>query len=103
MYKRQVQTGSMKNAINPGDMILVKSNSEIQLNDIITFKQGEDFVTHRVIEVYSETYVTKGDANNTKDEPITKNQVVGKVVKIFPGFGIIPVSYTHLDVYKRQY
>lgn len=85
----EVQTGSMKNAINPGDMILVKSNSEIQLNDIITFKQGEDFVTHRVIEVYSETYVTKGDANNTKDEPITKNQVVGKVVKIFPGFGII--------------
>ena len=35
------------------------------------------------------TYVTKGDANNSKDEPISKEQIVGKVVKIIPGFGII--------------
>ena len=85
----EVQTGSMSTTINPGDMILVKSDPDIQLNDIITYKQDGEFITHRVIEVYNETYVTQGDANNDKDDPITKSQVVGKVVKIFPGFGII--------------
>ena len=85
----EVQTGSMKDAINPGDMIVVKNEPDIKLNDIITYKEGNEFITHRVIEVYNETYVTQGDANNTKDKPITKSQVVGKVVKILPGFGII--------------
>ena len=85
----EVQTGSMKKAINPGDMIVVKSEPDIKLNDIITYKEGSEFITHRVIEVYNETYVTQGDANNTKDKPITKNQVVGKVIKVLPKFGII--------------
>ena len=85
----EVQTGSMKKAINPGDMIIVKSEPDIKLNDIITYKEGSEFITHRVIEVYNETYVTQGDANNTKDKPITKNQVVGKVIKVLPKFGII--------------
>ena len=85
----EVQTGSMKNYINPGDWIIVKSSSDIKLKDVITYKQGEDFITHRVIGVYNDTFVTKGDANNTKDDPIDKKQIVGKVVKIIPHFGIL--------------
>lgn len=85
----EVQTGSMKDEINPGDWIIVKSSSSIKLNDVVTYKQGEDFITHRVIGVYNDTYVTKGDANNTKDDPIDKKQIVGKVVKIIPHFGIL--------------
>lgn len=84
----EVQTGSMKDAINPGDWIIVKSASNIKLNDVITYKQGNDFITHRVIGVYNDTYVTKGDANNSKDDPIDKKQIVGKVVKTIPNFGI---------------
>lgn len=85
----EVQTGSMKNYINPGDWIIVKSSSNIKLKDVITYKQGKDFITHRVIGVYNDTFVTKGDANNTKDDPIDKKQIVGKVVKIIPHFGIL--------------
>lgn len=85
----EVQTGSMKDAINPGDWIIVKASSSIKLNDVITYKQGEEFITHRVIGAYNDTFVTKGDANNTKDDPIDKKQIVGKVVKIIPYFGIL--------------
>ena len=85
----EVQTGSMKDAINPGDWIIVKSSSNIKLNDVVTYKQGEDFITHRVIGAYNDTFVTKGDANNTKDDPIDKKQIVVKVVKIIPHFGIL--------------
>lgn len=85
----EVQTGSMRDEIDVGDWIIVKYSSDIKLNDIITYKKEDSFITHRVIEEYSDTYVTKGDANNTKDDPISKDQVVGKVVKILPNFGII--------------
>ena len=84
----EVQTGSMKDAINPGDWIIVKSTSSIKLNDVITYKQGKDFITHRVIGAYNDTFITKGDANNSKDEPIDKKQIVGKVVKIKDGSGV---------------
>lgn len=85
----EVQTGSMHGTIEAGDWIIVKATKDVERNDIITYKHGNDFVTHRVIEKYKGSYVTKGDANNTKDEPIDKDQVVGKVVKKLPGFGIL--------------
>lgn len=85
----EVQTGSMKPEINPGDWIIVKSSKNINLKDIITYKKDGEFITHRVIGTYNSTYVTKGDANNSKDDPIDAKQVVGKVVKILPTFGIL--------------
>lgn len=85
----EVQTGSMADAINPGDWIIVKRSNDIKLGDIITFEKGNDYITHRVIESYKGTYVTKGDANNSKDDAINQAQIVGKVVKILPSFGII--------------
>lgn len=84
----EVQTGSMADTINPGDWIIVKYQRSINLKDIVTYEQNGSFITHRVVEVYKETLVTKGDFNNTKDDPIKRSQVVGKVIKILPNFGI---------------
>ena len=85
----EVQTGSMVPAVNINDLVIVKIDDSPRINDIITYKKGNSFITHRVIESYRETYVTKGDANNTKDESIKKSQIVGKVVKVIPNFGAI--------------
>lgn len=85
----EVQTGSMYDQINIGDWIIVKLNEKINLNDIITYESNGSYVTHRVIEIYGDTYITKGDANNSKDEPISGSSIVGKVVNILPRFGII--------------
>lgn len=85
----EVQTGSMVPAININDLVIVKIDKSPKLKDIITYKKGNAFITHRVVEAYKETYVTKGDANNTKDEAIKKDQIVGKVIKIIPNFGTI--------------
>ena len=78
----EVQTGSMSGEIESGDWVVVKVTKDIELDDIITFKQGDEFTTHRVIEKYNDTYVTKGDVNNSKDQPITDDDIVGKVVKV---------------------
>lgn len=85
----EVQTGSMSDAINAGDWIIVKEDSNIKLNDIVTFEHKGEYITHRVIESYNGTFVTKGDANTAKDSPISKDQIVGKVVKVLPHFGIL--------------
>lgn len=85
----EVQTGSMVPAININDLVIVKIDKSPKLNDIITYKKGNAFITHRVVEAYKETYVTKGDANNTKDVAIKKDQIVGKVIKVIPNFGTI--------------
>ena len=89
----EVQTGSMADTINPGDWILVKTTKNIELNDIITYSEDGEFITHRVVETYKDRYITKGDANNSKDDPINKEQIVGKVSKILPGLGIIRKTF----------
>ena len=85
----EVQTGSMHGTIESGDWIVVKTNRDVNIGDIVTYKHGNDFITHRIIESYKGTYITKGDANNAKDDPIDQSQIVGRVVKILHGFGIL--------------
>ena len=85
----EVQTGSMSGTIEPGDWIIIKDTKNVKIGDIITYRHSNDFITHRVIESHGGTYVTKGDVNNTHDEPIDQSQIVGKVVKIMGGFGFL--------------
>lgn len=89
----EVQTGSMADTINPGDWIIVKYSNDIKVDDIVTYKKNGEFITHRVVEAYGGTFVTRGDANSSKDDAIGKNQIVGEVVKILPGFGIIRKTF----------
>ncbi|MEG1351432.1 MAG: signal peptidase I [Bacilli bacterium] len=76
----QVKTGSMTGEIEKDDLIIVKLTNKVVENDIITFKDNKDFITHRLIKINNNQLLTKGDANNTLDEPINKTQVIGKVV-----------------------
>ena len=80
----QVATGSMKDYINEGDVVIVKINSDYNEGDVVTYISGKDFVTHRVIEKNDDYIITKGDNNNTNDNPIDKGLVLGKVTKIIP-------------------
>lgn len=89
----EVQTGSMADTINPGDWIIVKQAKTINLEDIVTYEKNGEFITHRVIEAYKGTFVTRGDANVSKDEAISQDQIVGKVVKILPNFGFIRKTF----------
>ena len=84
----QVITGSMADTIQIKDIVIVKLTQDVEVNDIITYKSGEDFVTHRVIKIEDNKITTKGDANNSEDTPITKDDVVGKVVFIISNVAV---------------
>lgn len=86
----EVATGSMANTINVNDLIIIKINDPYKVGDIITYKSGNDYITHRIIKIdeYTGVITAKGDANNIEDKSVNKNQVIGKVVKIMPKLGV---------------
>lgn len=84
----QIGSNSMAPTITTNDLILVKISKNVDVDDVITFEDGNVLVTHRVISKTGSGFITKGDANNERDKQITSSQVVGKVVKIFPNMGV---------------
>ena len=98
----QVGSGSMEDAIKTNDIVidkLLNENSPIEINDIISFREEDAIITHRVISIVGDTIITKGDANNVQDDPINRNQVIGKVVKIISGLSIWMSVFATKSVY----
>jgi len=88
-----VLTGSMEPAISVGSLVLIKpvDTASLKVGDIICYRfSDERLVTHRIIEVNSEGYITKGDANEEKDiKTVQSHEVVGSIVLTIPLVGFI--------------
>lgn len=88
-----VTTESMKPTINAGDLIIISSSNEYNKNDIVTFVDEDICVTHRIIKNENGMFITMGDANNIADNPIKKDQILGKVIFKSHILGIIVLYY----------
>ena len=80
-----IGSGSMRQELDKGDIVVFKNNKEINKGDIIVFQKENIKVVHRVVKIVSkgneEMYYTKGDANSTMDEGfVTKDKVYGRVL-----------------------
>ena len=85
----EVASGSMKPTLKINDVILVKiSNDNLKKGDIIAFNTDDAIITHRILFIDDRIITVKGDNNNVIDQPIVVDQVIGKVVKVFPKLGI---------------
>ncbi len=84
----EVATGSMENTINIGDVVIVNLTKDVNENDIIVYKDDNNFITHRLIKKQTDKLITRGDANNSEDKPINEDQILGKVIYIVPKMGI---------------
>ena len=79
-----VRSGSMTGTIEVNDVIIVDVNKNVHENDIITYyDEHDDIVTHRYIKTEGGKLITQGDANNTQDAPIDRDDVIGKVIFVF--------------------
>ncbi|MHC5229556.1 signal peptidase I [Enterococcus sp. LJL99] len=83
-----------------GDIVILKmtKGEDVRKNDIITFTVGDGsrYLTHRMVDRKDELngekgnyIITKGDANQSNDPPITADRVVGKVIFSVPKAGNI--------------
>lgn len=85
----EVASGSMEPTLYINDVIIIKiTDDNLKKNDIIAFNNEGTIITHRIVFIDGNMLTVKGDNNNTIDVPIDKKQVIGKVVKILPKFGI---------------
>ena len=85
----KIISGSMEPTINVNDLIVVSQTDQIKENDIVTYRENDDFITHRVIKIEGDILTTKGDSNNSTDTKINKSRIVGKVILVIPKGGII--------------
>jgi len=83
-----VTTGSMEPALPAGALVIAHAQEDYRPGDIISFRQGDTVVTHRIIEKTAEGYRTAGDANNTPDDAVVpQGKVLGRVVLCLPWAG----------------
>lgn len=83
-----VQTGSMEPTIPVGSLVITRHASDYQIGDVVTYKLGGNFVTHRVVAKTNGTYQTKGDANNSPDGGLVlPSAIAGKAFISLPYVG----------------
>ena len=87
-----VATGSMEPTVCAGDVIVVAERAEYAVGDIVTYR-AEGFggtVTHRIVREEDGAFITKGDREGqAEDDPVLPDQIVGKVVAVWSGFGAV--------------
>lgn len=91
-------TGSMSPTMEKGDIVFVKIGELAEENDIITYQKDGAFITHRIVEINGDSIIAKGDNNNTLDEGITKDAVIGKVVFIINNVEIWKNVFSDISV-----
>ena len=95
----EVASGSMEDSISVGDIVIIKlDSSDIETGDVITYKSGNDFITHRVIQKKIDSVVTKGDANSSADGEIKNDAIVGKVVYVIRDVSVWKKVFTSSKV-----
>lgn len=84
-----VLSGSMEPTFSRGTLLLVKEADSIETGDIVVYQSGQSLVVHRVRALDGDLIITQGDANNTPDEPFSRDQVKGKVIAWIPYAGTL--------------
>lgn len=94
-----VTTGSMKPKILPGDYItIIKVNKDnLKVGDIITYKKDSMIVTHKIVDIYEEYIIPQGISNSIPDDPIKKEEVIGKYLFKIPSVGYIMAYLSSLS------
>ncbi len=97
-----VLSGSMQPLLNPGDVAIIKKTNfeDVDIGDVITFREKNNFITHRVIDIKGEELKTKGDANEDPDkELVSRDNFYGKMIFVIPYLGLFAHKLKSRDPY----
>lgn len=84
-----VLSGSMEPELSVGDLLIVVRCDNYELRDVIVYQDRQTAITHRIVSMSDDSIITRGDANNADDDPITLEQIKGKVVFSIPLVGYL--------------
>jgi len=82
-----VMTGSMEPNLPTDSLIFVNKTNDYKEGDIVVIQDYYNLVVHRIVFIDEDIVITKGDANNSEDEPMPLSSIRGKVVGHIPCIG----------------
>jgi len=79
----KVTSWSMFPTIHKGDLIEIEPAAGLRVGDVVVFLSRDALVCHRVTEVLSsQEILTRGDGSTEPDEPVRREDLMGKVAAI---------------------
>ena len=84
-----VLSGSMEPTLKVNDLVFVTEQDSYDVDDIVVYQNGSEYIIHRIIKVSDDEVITKGDANNIADDPISIDQIKGKYSFRIPFIGYV--------------
>jgi len=90
---------SMQPTYYAGDVVIVRQvpPEEIQVGDVILFRHNRAAIVHRVVAIQEQNgqrvFITKGDNNNTLDDPVTPEEYGGRAVMLIPKVGWVAIMF----------
>lgn len=84
-----VLSGSMEPTLSVNDLVFVQEQSNYEVGDIVVYQDGNALVIHEIYSKNGDEIVTKGEANDTADEPISASAILGKEMFHVPFVGAI--------------
>ena len=83
------------------DMVIIeRPHGDLKKYDVALYKDGERYVLHRVIGVYPDYYLMRGD-NNFFSEKVKKDAVIGVLVAYRNKNRRHSVNELHYKIYSR--
>ncbi len=84
-----VLSGSMEPELSVDDLLIVTPSDTYEVGDVVVYQTQRTAVVHRIVAINGDKIITRGDANNTEDDPIAKENIKGKVIFAIPFIGLI--------------
>lgn len=74
--------GSMYPTLKPYDTVLLKKKDSYEAGDVVTYRDGDSLVTHRIVETVDGGYKTKGDntLNSVDAVTLSDDMIIGAMV-----------------------
>ncbi len=82
-----ILSGSMEPLLSVDDLVIIRKADDLAVDDVVVYQSGHSLVIHRIIAIDGDTVTTQGDANNTADAPISRDDIKGTLVASIPGVG----------------
>lgn len=77
----------MSPIIKDGDSLIIEhGKKDIHVGDVLVYRAPGKLYAHRLLRIENrggnEFFILKADRNNTFDQPITRDQILGKVIEV---------------------
>jgi len=82
-----IEGNCMSPVIREGDTLVIKHGpQDIHVGDVVVFGSPGSFLVHRVLKISggegNETFILKADRNPTFHQPVSRDEILGRVVEV---------------------